>query len=226
MLVLCRPRPEQPGIQSAVKRTAQRNPALHARRQDHRLPELGHVVHGRRIRPADRAVCDYPAAIEKDRYYTVQLIDLYTFNFGYLGSRTTGNGGGRFLIAGPDWKGTKPKGVEKIVQSETEIVFGVHQDAALRSGRHGERQESAGRVQRAAALRLPQEASSPAGPEVTWVKPVSAPEQRTSLEFFNELRVVLEFCAVHPSERDCGRASPKSESCPESHSRRLRSRRK
>jgi len=31
--------------------------------------------------------------IEKGRYFSVQLIDMYTFNYGYMGSRTTGNGG-------------------------------------------------------------------------------------------------------------------------------------
>jgi hypothetical protein len=31
--------------------------------------------------------------IEKSRYYSVQLVDLYTFNFAYIGSRTTGNDG-------------------------------------------------------------------------------------------------------------------------------------
>ena len=39
--------------------------------------------------------------IEKDRYFSIQLIDWYTFNFDYIGSRTTGNDGGSFLIAGP-----------------------------------------------------------------------------------------------------------------------------
>src|SRR5207249_6461488 len=29
--------------------------------------------------------------IEKERYFSVQLIDAYTFNFDYIGSRTTGN---------------------------------------------------------------------------------------------------------------------------------------
>ena len=32
--------------------------------------------------------------IEKARYYDVQLVDLYTNNYGYMGSRTTGNGAG------------------------------------------------------------------------------------------------------------------------------------
>ena len=45
--------------------------------------------------------------IEKDRYFSIQLIDAYTFNFDYAGSRTTGNDGGSFLVAGPSWKGEK-----------------------------------------------------------------------------------------------------------------------
>jgi hypothetical protein len=40
-------------------------------------------------------------AMEKERYFSVQLIDWYTFNFDYIGTRTTGNGGGNFLLAGP-----------------------------------------------------------------------------------------------------------------------------
>ena len=30
--------------------------------------------------------------IEQDRYYSLQFVDLYTYNFDYVGSRTTGNG--------------------------------------------------------------------------------------------------------------------------------------
>jgi hypothetical protein len=47
--------------------------------------------------------------IDKARYYDVQLVDLYTHNYGYIGSRTTGNAAGCYLVAGPDWKGqTRP----------------------------------------------------------------------------------------------------------------------
>lgn len=40
--------------------------------------------------------------IEKARYYDVQLVDLYTNNYGYIGSRATGNGAGCFLVSGPE----------------------------------------------------------------------------------------------------------------------------
>ena len=43
--------------------------------------------------------------IEEGRYFSIQLIDLYTHNFSYIGSRATGNNGGTFLIVGPDWQG-------------------------------------------------------------------------------------------------------------------------
>ncbi|HWB10821.1 MAG TPA: DUF1254 domain-containing protein [Pirellulales bacterium] len=63
--------------------------------------------------------------IEKGRYYSVQLVDWYTFNFGYVGSRTTGNNGGRYMIVGPSWKGEKPNGIDKMFRCETEFVFAI-----------------------------------------------------------------------------------------------------
>ena len=62
-------------------------------------------------------------AIEKDRYYSLQFIDMYTFNFAYVGSRTTGNDAGKFLLAGPDWHGETPAGVKAVIRSETEFAF-------------------------------------------------------------------------------------------------------
>ena len=41
---------------------------------------------------AEPMVISVPA-IDKDRYYAVQMIDGNTYNFGYIGSRTTGRGG-------------------------------------------------------------------------------------------------------------------------------------
>ena len=43
--------------------------------------------------------------IEESRYYSIQLVDAYTFNFDYIGSRATGNKKGSYMIAGPDWNG-------------------------------------------------------------------------------------------------------------------------
>src|SRR6185503_6173200 len=64
--------------------------------------------------------------IERQRYFSVQFTDLYTFNFDYLGSRATGNDGGAFLVAGPSWNGQTPKGIKKVVRSETELALAVY----------------------------------------------------------------------------------------------------
>ena len=60
--------------------------------------------------------------ITKNRYYVMQLIDAYTYNFAYVGSRATGNKAGKYLIAGPKWKGETPKGIDKVFTSETNLV--------------------------------------------------------------------------------------------------------
>jgi hypothetical protein len=59
--------------------------------------------------------------IEKSRYYDVQLVDMYTFNYGYMGSRSTGNDAGCYMVAGPDWKGDTPAGIKKVFHSETQF---------------------------------------------------------------------------------------------------------
>lgn len=70
---------------------------------------------------AEPMVLSVPA-VPKDRYYVMQLIDLFTYNFGYVGVRSTGFDAGNYVIAGPTWKGDTPKGINKVIQAETEIV--------------------------------------------------------------------------------------------------------
>jgi len=60
-------------------------------------------------------------AVEKGRYYAVQLEDGNTFNYGYIGSRATGNEAGNFMVAGPDWKGETPPGIKKVFHSTTQF---------------------------------------------------------------------------------------------------------
>jgi hypothetical protein len=59
--------------------------------------------------------------IDKNRYYSVQLIDMYTFNYGYVGSRATGNVGGCYMVSGPGWRGVTPPGILRTFQSDTQF---------------------------------------------------------------------------------------------------------
>ncbi|MBP1843475.1 hypothetical protein J2046_001731 [Rhizobium petrolearium] len=63
--------------------------------------------------------------IERKRYYSLQLIDLYTNNVDYPGTRVDGNGGGDFLIAGPGWKGDMPKGIKRVIEMPTTLAMGI-----------------------------------------------------------------------------------------------------
>jgi hypothetical protein len=64
-------------------------------------------------------------SIPSGRYYSVQLSDLNMFNFGYIGSRTTGNEAGDFLVIGPEWKGESYPGIKKIFRSSSYFAMGL-----------------------------------------------------------------------------------------------------
>ena len=63
--------------------------------------------------------------IDPERYYSFQLIDLYTHNFAYIGTLTTGNAAGNYLIASPAWKGETPEGITEVLPCETDFFFVV-----------------------------------------------------------------------------------------------------
>jgi hypothetical protein len=69
---------------------------------------------------AEPMVLSVPA-VEKSRYYAVMLCDGNTFNYGYIGSRATGNAAGDYLVVGPDWKGETPAGIKKVFRSSTQF---------------------------------------------------------------------------------------------------------
>jgi hypothetical protein len=69
---------------------------------------------------AEPIVISVPA-IERSRYYSVQLCDGNTFNYGYIGTRATGPEAGDYMVAGPDWKGETPPGIKKVFNSTTEF---------------------------------------------------------------------------------------------------------
>ena len=140
--------------------------------------------------------------IEKNRYFVFQMLDLYTFNFDYIGTRTTGNGGGNFMIAGPGWHGQTPKGITKVIHSETELVSVVGRTQLFNPADldNVRKIQSQYKVQALSAF-LGKPAPLPA-PTPNWVKPVLPTEMKTSVEFFNVLNFVLQFCPTPPSEKD------------------------
>jgi hypothetical protein len=69
---------------------------------------------------AEPIVLSVPAADPK-RYYSVQLCDGNTYNYGYIGTRTTGSEAGDYMVVGPDWNGATPPGIKKVFRSSTQL---------------------------------------------------------------------------------------------------------
>lgn len=138
--------------------------------------------------------------IEANRYYSVQLIDMYTHNFSYLGTRTTGNNGGNFMIAGPEWKGSPPANVDRVVKSESNIAYALYRtqlfdDADLwkvKKIQSGYKVQSLSRYANGTA---PVPAS-----EVKW--PVPVDNMSDSPELFRYLNFMLAFASPQPVEKD------------------------
>jgi hypothetical protein len=57
-----------------------------------------------------------------DRYYSIQLLDLYGDSFSYIGRRTTGTKAGAFAVTPPGWKGTLPTGVTGIAAPTGKVL--------------------------------------------------------------------------------------------------------
>ena len=63
--------------------------------------------------------------MEANRFYHVQLADLYTHNFAYVGTLTYGNKAGNYLIVKSDWKGEMSEGIDDVIRCETPLFFVV-----------------------------------------------------------------------------------------------------
>jgi len=140
--------------------------------------------------------------IEKARYFSVQLIDAYTFNYDYIGSRTTGNDGGNFLVAGPDWKGETPAGIKAVFRSETQFGWAQYRTQLINPADL----DNVKKIQAGyKVLTLSQFLGTPApktAPPVNFIKPLTPERERTSPEFFNILNFVLTYCPTDSSEKD------------------------
>lgn len=139
--------------------------------------------------------------IEKGRYFSVQFIDAYTFNFAYLGSRATGNGGGNYLVAGPNWKGAKPPGIQSVIRSETQFINAIYRTQLFGpDDLDNVKKIQAGYKAQPLSAFLGKAAPASA-PALDFPKPSSTQDERTSPEFFKTLNFILGLSPIDPSEK-------------------------
>jgi hypothetical protein len=140
--------------------------------------------------------------IEQDRYYSLQFVDGYTYNFHYVGSRTTGNGGGKYLLAGPNWKGDKPEGVNEVIRSDTDLAMVLYRTQLFGpSDLDQVKKIQAGYQVTPLSVFLNQPPPAPAA-AIDFVPPLTPDQQKTSPQFFEILNFVMRFAPTLPGEKE------------------------
>ncbi|MGH9550529.1 MAG: DUF1254 domain-containing protein, partial [Terriglobales bacterium] len=141
-------------------------------------------------------------AVEQGRYYSLQFIDMYTFNFAYVGSRATANEAGNFLLAGPSWKAETPPGIKEVIRAETDFAFVLYRTQLFDPAdiENVKKIQAGYKVQSLSAF-LGEESPPPA-PKVDFAKPLSVDDERNSIRFFDVLNFLLQFAPTDPSESE------------------------
>ena len=145
---------------------------------------------------AEPIVISVPA-VEKKRYYAVMLVDGNTFNYGYIGSRATGNDAGDYLVVGPRWKGETPAGIKKVFQASTDYSLAVFRTQLFNASDMPnviKLQDGYKAQPLSAYLKQP---APPAAPEVTWAR---FDKDLVKTEFFEFLDMALQFAPPGPEE--------------------------
>jgi hypothetical protein len=63
--------------------------------------------------------------ITDNRYYSFQIIDMYTHNIDYIGTRKTGFDSGVYMFVGPNWNGETPDDITKVIKSEGNYLIAL-----------------------------------------------------------------------------------------------------
>jgi len=138
--------------------------------------------------------------IAEERYYSVQLIDLFTHNFAYLGTRSTGNKGGHFMVVGPDWKGQQPVNIDRVVRSESNIAYALYR-TQLFDDKDLEKVRKIQGNYKVQTLSQYLKQPAPATPaKISWPKPTAS--MTDSPELFRYLNFMLAFAPAQDSEKD------------------------
>ena len=145
---------------------------------------------------AEPMVLSVPA-VDKKRYYSVQLTDGNTFNYGYIGSRATGTQAGDYLVVGPNWKGETPAGIKKVFQSSTDFSIAIYRTQLFdaKDMPNVEKVQAGYKAQPLSAyLKQP---APPAAPAIDFPK---IDKELVKTNFFEYLDFALQFAPPGPEE--------------------------
>lgn len=147
---------------------------------------------------AEPIVLSVPA-VEKSRYFSVMLCDGNTFNYGYIGSRATGNEAGDYLVVGPEWKGEAPSSIKKVLRSSTQFSAAVYRTQLF----NAEDMINVQKVQTGYAVRTLsaylKQASPPPAPTIDFPK---IDKELVKTNFFEFLDFALQFAPAQENEKE------------------------
>jgi len=139
------------------------------------------------------------------RFQNIQIEDVYTHNIVNRGTRTHGNAGRRYLIAGPYWQGPVPDGIDEVIVGESVLLKLF---ARILVEGKDEDWDELHRLQDGFQLATlsdwsGQPAPTPAAP-LDWIVPNENPKrlEACSPAFIGYLNFVLGLCRPHESERE------------------------
>lgn len=146
-----------------------------------------------RAEPIVLSVPDVPTG----RYFSVMICDGNTYNVGYIGSRTTGQGAGSWMVVGPGWQGQTPAGIKGVIRSTTWFalaayrtqLFGLDDMPNVVAVQRGYKVEPLSTF-----LRQP---APPAAPDIRWPR---ANAELVKRHFFDFVAFALQFNAPQPNE--------------------------
>ena len=136
--------------------------------------------------------------IEPTRYYTAQLVDLYTYNFAYLGTRAYGNDGGVFMIAGPGWNGATPEGIKAVIRTETQFAYALFRTQLLNRADLPKVNKIQDEYRAQPLSAFLHQTAPPASPSVNW--PKWNDDMADSPSMFPLVNFLFQFCPPNPSE--------------------------
>jgi hypothetical protein len=147
---------------------------------------------------AEPIVLSVPA-VDPKRYYSVQLCDGNTYNYGYIGSRTTGSGAGDYMVVGPDWKGATPPGIKKVFRSSTQLSAAAYRTQLFNpDDLDNVKKVQAGYKVQTLSAYLKQPAPPPA-PAIDFPK---VDKELVKTNFFDYLDFALQFAPAQDNEKE------------------------
>ena len=129
----------------------------------------------------------------------MMLCDGNTFNYGYIGSRATGNDPGDYMVVGPDWKGESPAGIKKMFRSTTQFSVAAYRTQLFnpQDMPNVVKIQSGYKVQPLSAyLKQP---APPAAPAINFPK---INKELSKTKFFEYLDFALQFAPPGPEEKE------------------------